>query len=99
MVSETHLPSGEKRPFDSPSPKVTCVSLPAAMGTTQRWLVLVFFSSDTSVTENMTHLPLGEIWGSLTRFMACRSANVMGRLSNGPPRNPCAPATPPITHA
>jgi len=39
----------------------------------------VFFSSDTSVTENMTHRPLGEICGSLTRFNAIRSAKVMGR--------------------
>jgi hypothetical protein len=40
----------------------------------------VFFSSDTSVTENITHFPLGEICGSLTRFIAIRSANVIGRF-------------------
>jgi hypothetical protein len=42
---------------------------------------LVFFSSDTSVTENITHFPLGEICGSLTRFIAIMSANVIGRLA------------------
>jgi len=33
------------------------------------------------VTENSTHLPLGEICGSLTRFIAIMSAKVMGRLA------------------
>jgi hypothetical protein len=49
-------------------------------GTTHKWFVFVFFSRSTSVTLNNTHLPLGEICGSLTRFIAIRSAKVIGRL-------------------
>jgi hypothetical protein len=45
----------------------------------------VFFSRDTSITENITHFPLGEICGSLTRFIAIRSAKVIGRLVLGCP--------------
>ena len=52
----------------------------------------MFFSSDTSVTENITHFPLGEICGSLTRFIACKSANVIGLFAAS-----CATATPAIT--
>src|SRR5580658_3990085 len=75
------LPSGAKRPLDSPSPKVTCFSFAEPpSGTAQRWFVFVFFSSDTSVTEKRTHLPEGEICGSETRFIAMRSAKVMGRF-------------------
>src|SRR5580658_4753436 len=75
------LPSGAKRPLDSPSPKVTCFSFAEpSSGTAQRWFVFVFFSSDTSVTEKRTHLPEGEICGSETRFIAMRSAKVMGRF-------------------
>ncbi len=44
----------------------------------------MFFSSDTSVTENITHFPLGEICGSLTRFIAIKSANVIGRFAPDP---------------
>jgi hypothetical protein len=51
----------------------------------------VFFSSDTSVTENITHFPLGEICGSLTRFIAIMSANVIGRFAAVAP---CPAATP-----
>src|SRR6185437_7704670 len=40
----------------------------------------MFFSSETSVTEKSTHLPEGEICGSETRFIAMRSAKVMGRF-------------------
>src|SRR6185437_14687306 len=40
----------------------------------------MFFSSETSVTEKRTHLPEGEICGSETRFIAMRSAKVMGRF-------------------
>ena len=86
IVMEIILPSGEKRPLDSPEPVVSWRSLllPSSFvdpsGTIQRWLVLVFFSRLTSVTEKRTHLPEGEIWGSEMRFMACRSAKVMGRL-------------------
>ena len=48
---EIILPSGEKRPLDSPGPVVSWRSLllPSSFvdpsGTIQRWLVLVFFSS------------------------------------------------------
>jgi hypothetical protein len=52
----------------------------AAIGTTQRWLTFAFFSRSTSTTENITHLPDGEICGSLTRFIRCRSAKVIGRF-------------------
>jgi hypothetical protein len=105
---ETHFPSGENRPFDSPSPNVICRSLlclsfpkgicfctsaapPPAIGATQRWFALVFFSSDTSVTENITHFPLGEICGSLTRFIAIMSANVIGLFAATGPAVPAAP--------
>jgi hypothetical protein len=81
IVIDTHFPSGENLPNDSPLPDVTCRSgdFPSN-GTTHKWLTLVFFSSDTSVTENITHFPLGEICGSLTRFIAIKSANVIGRF-------------------
>ena len=93
---DTNLPSGENRPNDSPVLNVTCFSFclsfrsaaeesafvpPPFSATTQRWFTLVFFSSDTSVTENITHFPLGEICGSLTRFIAIRSANVIARFA------------------
>jgi hypothetical protein len=64
-----------------PSPDVICVSLPPVRGTAHKWFVFVSFSNDTSVTENITHRPLGEICGSLTRFMAIKSAKVIGRLA------------------
>ena len=80
-VYDTNWPSGEKRPKLSPVLEVTCFcgAVPS-IGTTHRWFTLVFFSSDTSITENSTHLPKGEICGSLTLFIAIRSAKVIGRL-------------------
>ena len=49
------------------------VEPPLPKGTTHKWFTFVFFSSETSVTENITHFPLGEICGSLTRFIAIKS--------------------------
>jgi hypothetical protein len=49
--------------------------------TTHKWFVFVFFPRSTSVTENITHLPEAEICGSLTRFNAIRSANVIDRFA------------------
>src|SRR6202012_3431521 len=67
-------------------------TLPApSRGTTQRWFAIEFLSRLTSVTENMTHLPDGEIWGSLTRFIRCKSANVIGLFPDKAfPPTPCA---------
>ena len=52
---------------------------PPPKGATHKFVIFEFFSSDTSVTENITHLPLGDTCGSLTRFIAIKSANVIGR--------------------
>jgi hypothetical protein len=67
------------------------------IGTTQRCDVFVFAARSTSTAENITHFPLAEICGSLTRFIRCRSSNVIGRFPDEAAVF-CAKPTPPKTN-
>ena len=84
MPSIRREPTVRSRP---PSRSVNCLSRPPASGTTQRCDVFVFAARSTSTAENITHVPDVEICGSLSRFMRCRSTNVIARL---PPLSSCS---------
>ena len=57
---------------------------PPATSTSQRLVVLLFFSTDHSCTVNTTLRPSGDSAGAPSRFMAHRSCGVIGRLSAAP---------------
>src|SRR3569833_1245314 len=71
-IKRTCLPSGETRPLLSPAAPVVIffsATLPS-METVHRCVVFLLAARSTSVTENMTHLPLGETCGSAMRLIA-----------------------------
>src|SRR5262245_58116439 len=64
--------------------EVRGLGAPPARSTTHRWVVLLFFSMDHSVTVNTAVLPSGDNAGLPSRFMAQRSCGVMRRLFSAP---------------
>lgn len=76
------FPSGlQTGPPSAPCAVVNRRVSPLAMSVSQRFEVLLFFSTDHSCTTNTTLRPSGERAGALRRFIAQRSCGVSGRFS------------------